>query len=150
MIFQAALWAHYMRETPTPIRDGDGFPDWLFNATRIEVFGSEGMLLVGRMGGGWLAYDGDGAVVESSYGRQASAEHMSNFLDCVRSRERPNADVEEAQKSTLLVHLANVSYRAGNRKLAYDADTGRIRADAEADAFMRREARQPWIIPEDV
>jgi predicted dehydrogenase len=150
LVFQTTVWAEYIRETPSVIRDGDAFPDWLFNGTKIELFGSEGMMLVGRMGGGWQAFDNDRKVVDSSYGRQASSEHMTNFLECVRSRERPNADIEDTFPSTLFAHLANASYRVGNRKLEYDAETGWIRDDAEANEFMKRKGRDPWVIPDEV
>jgi len=150
LLFEATLWADYVRETPSVIRDGDEFPNWLFNGTKIELFGSEGMMLVGRMGGGWQAFDRKGKLVDSSYGRQASSEHMTNFLECVRTRQTPNADIEAIYPSTLLVHLANVSYRTGNRKLAYDAGTGWIVDDPEANVLMKRKGRAPWVIPDEV
>jgi predicted dehydrogenase len=150
LLFQTTVWAEAIRETPSVIRDGDQYPNWLFNGTKIELFGTEGMMLVGRMGGGWQAFDNDRKMVDSSYGRQASPEHVSDFLECVRSRQRPNGDIEETFPSTLFAHLANASYRAGHRKLAYDAETGWIRDDPEANAFMKREGRDPWSIPEVV
>jgi predicted dehydrogenase len=152
VLFQATLWAEPIRETPSAIRDGDEFPDWLFNGTKIELFGTEGMMLVGRMGGGWQAFDNDRKVVDSSYGRHSAAHeaHMADFLDCVRSRRRPHADIEETFPSTLLAHLANASYRAGNRKLEYDPETGGIRDDPEATAFLERQGRAPWAIPDEV
>jgi hypothetical protein len=75
---------------------------------------------------------------------------MADFLDCVRSRRRPHADIEETFPSTLLAHLANASYRAGNRKLEYDPETGGIRDDPEATAFLERQGRAPWAIPDEV
>ena len=150
LLFQATMWAESVRETPSVIRDGDEFPDWLFNGTKVELFGSEGMMLVGRMGGGWQAFDNDRKIVDSSYGRQVSPEHMTNFLECVRSRQRPNAHIEDTFPSTLFAHLANASYRSGNRKLEYDAETGWIRDDPEANAFMKRKGREPWAIPDQV
>ena len=150
LLFQATMWAEYIRETPSVIRDGDEFPNWLMNGTKIELFGSEGMILVGRMGGGWQAFDNDRKIVDSSYGRQVSSQHMTNFLECVRSRQRPNAHIEDTFPSTLFAHLANASYRTGNRKLDYDAETGWIRDDPEANAFMKRKGREPWAIPDEV
>lgn len=150
LLFQSTLWAYYVGETPSTIRDGDAFPDWLFNGTKIELFGTRGMMLMGRMGGGWQAFDQKGELVEASYGRQASSEHMTNFLECVRTRERPAGDIEDVFASTLLVHLANASFRAGNRQLAYDAASGRVRDDPEADAFLKRKGRAPWTIPDEV
>jgi len=150
VIFQATLWAQYIHETPSVIRDGDGFPDWLFNGTLVELFGSEGMMLLGRHGGGWLIYDLDGKLVDSSYGRRTPERHMTDFLECVRSREAPIANLEDVYPSSLALHLANVSYRAGERKLVYDAGTGTIAGDAEAESFMGYAGREPWVLPDEV
>jgi predicted dehydrogenase len=152
LLFQATLWADYIRETPSVIRDGDEFPDWLFNGTKVELFGSEGMMLLGRQGGGYQAFDLDGKLVDSSYGRNRASHqaHMTNFLECVRSRKQPNASIEDAFPSTLLAHLANISYRVGKRKLEYDAETGWIRDDDEANLLMKRKGREPWVIPDEV
>ncbi len=150
MLFQSTLWAQYIRETPSVVRDGDLFPDWPLNGTKIELFGTQGMMLLGRHGGGWQVYDNDQKMIASSYGRRADKEHMGNFLECVKSRKRPLADVEDAFPSMLLCHLGNVSWRAGGRKLRYDAETGWIRDDPEANAFMQRKGRKPWLIPDEV
>ena len=150
LLFQSTLWADYIRETPSVIRDGDQFPNWILNGTKIELFGTNGMMLVGRHGGGWQVYDNDRKMIASSYGRRADKEHMANFLDCVRSRKRPIAFVEDDYPTMLLCHLGNASYRAGNRRLEYDAETGWIRDDPEANKFMERKGRAPWIIPDEV
>jgi predicted dehydrogenase len=150
LLFQSTLWAEAIRETPSVIRDGDQFPNWLMNGTKIELFGTNGMMLVGRQGGGWQVYDNDRKMVASTYGRRAGNRHMTNFLQCVRSRERPIGDVEDVWESVLLCHLGNVSYRAGNRKLSYDEETGWIRDDPEANEFMQRKGRGPWVIPDEV
>ena len=150
LLFQSTLWAEYIRETPTVIRDGDQFPNWLMNGTKIELFGTEGMMLVGRQGGGWQVYDNDRKMVASTYGRGGGDRHMTNFLECVRSRKRPIADIEDTWESMLLIHLANVSYRIGNRKVDYDAETGRIKDDPEANALMQRKGRHPWVVPDEV
>jgi predicted dehydrogenase len=150
LLFQSTLWADYIRETPSVIRDGDQFPNWIMNGTKIELFGTKGMMLAGRHGGGYQVYDNDRKMIASSYGRRADDAHMANFLECVRSRKRPIADVEDVYPSMLLCHLGNVSWRAGNRKLGYDARTGWIEDDPEANKFMSREGREPWTIPDEV
>lgn len=152
LVFQTTIWVEPIRETPMAIRDGDEFPDWLFNGTKIELFGSEGMMLVGRMGGGWQAFDNDRKPTASAYGRhtETGRAHVTNFLDCVRSRRPPNGAIENTFPSTLYAHLANASHRSGNRKVAYDGETGWIRDDPEANAFMKRKGREPWAIPDEV
>ncbi len=39
--------------------------------------------------------------------------HVANFLDCVRSRKTPNADVRSAVASAQAAHMANLAYRKG-------------------------------------
>ena len=48
------------------------------------------------------------------------AQHVQNFLDCVKSREKPNADIEIGHLSTRLCHLGNIAHRVGS-KLTFDA-----------------------------
>lgn len=40
-------------------------------------------------------------------------DHMRNFLDCVRSRKQPNADVRSAVASAQAAHMANRAFREG-------------------------------------
>jgi predicted dehydrogenase len=150
MLSQATLWAECIRETPSVIRDGDQFPNWLMNGTKIELFGTEGMMFVGRQGGGYQAYDNDRKLITESYGRRGGSRHVDNFLECIRSRQRPIADIEDTWKSMLLCHLGNLSYRLGNRKLVYDTETGWIKDDSEANALMKRKGRHPWVVPDEV
>jgi predicted dehydrogenase len=144
------LWAHYVKKTPHAIRDSDQHPDWMFNSTRVELFGTDGMMLFGRHGGGWKAFDSDGELVASEYGRQSTDEHLENFFSCVRDRKTPNCDIEEGVRSALLCHLANVSYRVGNRVLTFDAESERFVGYDEANRYLKREYREPWIIPDVV
>ena len=98
--FEAALWTPYMKKIPHSIRDSDNFPDWPFTSTRVEIYGSEGFMYFGRQGGGWQAYDKDGLLVKSEYGRQGDQEHLRNFLSSMRTRKKPAADVEEGHISS--------------------------------------------------
>jgi len=69
--------------------------------------------------------------------------HVRNFLDCVKSRERPIADVEDAHRTAVACHLANISLRTG-RKLRWDPVKEEIVGDAEASKMLERPYRQPW------
>ena len=75
--------------------------------------------------------------------------HMRNFLDCIRSGKRPNADIEEGHKSTRLCHLGNIAYRTG-RTLHFDAATEAIRADAEANRLLGRTYRKAFAVPQRI
>ncbi len=68
--------------------------------------------------------------------------HTENFLACVKDGKRPNADIEEGHKSTLLCHLGNIAYRTG-KALQIDATTHKP-VDAEAAKLWGREYRNGW------
>ena len=72
--------------------------------------------------------------------------HIRNFLDCMRSRKRPNSDIELGHLSTAMCLLGNVSYRTGH-KLAWDAAKEECVGDAKANALLSREYRAPYTLP---
>jgi predicted dehydrogenase len=69
--------------------------------------------------------------------------HARNFLDCIKSRRRPAADVEDGHRVSAACHLANISLRTG-RKLRWDAEREEILGDKEASAMLERPYRKPW------
>lgn len=147
---EAATWAANFQKIPTTVRDSDNFPDWEFCSTKIELLGTKGFLRLGRQGGGWQAFNENGDIVASEYGRQADNIHINNFIECVRSRELPNADVEEARRTDLLIHLSNISTRMGSEKLIYDQKKNNFVNSSEANKFLRRKDRDVWKIPNEV
>ena len=72
------------------------------------------------------------------------AAHARNFLDCVKSRAVPSADVEQAHRTVTACHLANISLRLGGRAIRWDADREEIAGDPEAAAQLVRPYRKPW------
>jgi predicted dehydrogenase len=68
-----------------------------------------------------------------------------DFLDCVKSRKRPNADVEEGHRSTTFAHLANIAL-ATRKRLEWDAQAERFTNCDEANQFLHYEYRQPWTL----
>jgi predicted dehydrogenase len=150
LLFEAGLWMPYVQKIPADIRESDKVPNWPFSSTRLEVFGSEGFMYVGRHGGGWQAFDPDGNVVHTEYGRRGDIVHEDNFIECVRNRKRPNADVEIGHQSVLLCHLANISYRLGDQKLEFDGKTETFVGNREANGLIKRSYRKPWEVPDKV
>ncbi len=148
--FDGALWMPYLTKTPMELRDKDQTPNWPFNSTRIELYGTRGFMYVGRHGDGWQVYDENAKMVEKITGRQGDQAHIENFLRCVRSRARPAADVEQGHQSALLCHLANIAWRAGRGSLAFDPQTESFPNTPEANRFLKRSYRQPWVVPDRV
>jgi predicted dehydrogenase len=154
VMIEQTWWAPYMKKTPESIRESEtAYPEWFpFNDSVVQLYGTQGMMLLGRHGGGWQLFDGDGHKIgqEKQTHLDMQKAHVGNFVECIRSRQRPNADIEIGYVSSAICHLANVSYRAGNRKLYFDANTGRFSNDAEADRFLTRIYREPWVVPNRV
>jgi predicted dehydrogenase len=73
----------------------------------------------------------------------ATRLHAARFIECVRSRQRPEADVEVGHRSTTVPLLGNVSYDTG-RKIVWDAEKERCVGDPEADLKLGRIARKEW------
>ncbi|HXJ55810.1 MAG TPA: Gfo/Idh/MocA family oxidoreductase [Verrucomicrobiae bacterium] len=73
--------------------------------------------------------------------------HMKDLLRCQASRTRPVADIEQGYISSASSILANVSMKLG-RSLAWDAATGRVTGDEEANRLLSRPYRAPWVHPQ--
>jgi predicted dehydrogenase len=79
---------------------------------------------------------------QDGYGELDRA-HARNFLDCVKSRERPVCDVEEGHRSTSYAHLANIAL-ATKARLDWDGHAERFTNNDAANELLDYEYRQPW------
>jgi predicted dehydrogenase len=75
--------------------------------------------------------------------------HMENWLDCVRTRKTPIADVEIGQRSISVAHLCNIT-RKLNRTLSWVPEKERFVEDAEANALLTRQRRAGYELPAQV
>lgn len=151
--FEINWWTPYMIKVPQKVRwSNELFPEWPFTGTRIEIYGSEGMMYLGRHGGGWQTFDASGEPGPSMAGIMPVKEHMTNFLDCVRSRKIPNGDIEKAHISQAISHMAYISYRTGNQLLKIDGNKERFVENDAANGLLARPdgGRAPWKIPDKV
>ena len=76
----------------------------------------------------------------------AIRRHLKDFLGAIASRGRPVADIEEGHISTASCILANLAMKLG-RTLTWDAETGRIERDDEANRLLLRPYRASWVHP---
>ena len=150
MTFELTNYPPYMRKTEASIRRTDLLPYWTQNATRIELYGSKCMMTVGRHGGGWQVTRSGGKVVEQMYGRFPDAEHQQDFIECVKSRKRSNADIEIAHAGCTLANMGNIAHRVGNRKLWFDAQNDQFIDNDAANALIKRAYREKYEVPEEV
>jgi len=78
-----------------------------------------------------------------------SDDHTRNWLDCVKSREKPVADVEIGHRSTTVCHLGNIARWLG-RRLRWDPVKEIFPDDPEANLYLDRPRRKPYLLPETV
>jgi len=85
-------------------------------------------------------------AAESGSTSPQHAPHIRNFLDCVKSRQKPAGDIEIGHKSTATCLIGNVALRTG-MKLRWDGTAERFTNSDEANQMLRRNYRKPWHLP---
>ena len=86
---------------------------------------------------------------EDEEGGDAVVNHFTNFIECVRSRrwQDLHADILEGHLSSSLCHLGNIATRL-KKQLRFNPHGERFVDDSEADSYLTREYRYPYILPE--
>lgn len=87
-----------------------------------------------------------GAPATTPLGRGEDAFHLKNFIECVRTRKKPNADVETAHRATSLCHLVSIC-RKLDRKLRWDPHAEKFIGDEEANLMLSRPRREGYELP---
>jgi hypothetical protein len=115
-------------------------------------YGSEGWLVVRNYSSYelYLGKDDKKPAHKNSDGDPLKP-HFANFIDAVRSRDtaRQHGPVETAHTASGLAHLGNIAFRTG-RRLKFDPATETFPGDSEANAFLTRDYRAPFVVPQTV
>ena len=149
MLFEQTLFTPYMKKTPRFMQDLENFASWPFSGFRIEIYGTRQKMFLVLHGAGWKVFDADYKLVAEDEGPLVDDLHYGDFLDGIRNRARTAADIEEGHLSTLLCHYGNVAYRT-ERKLKIDPKTEGFLNDDEANGYLKRRYRTPWVVPDMV
>ena len=116
----------------------------------VTFFGSEGRVNM-------MAVSGRAVFEPEALGREcreveslstdllANKGHYANFIDCVRSRKTPAADVEIGCRTLTVCLLGNIAH-ALKRPLRWDPVKEEFPNDAEANRWLARAHREPWQI----
>ncbi len=119
----------------------------------LDIYGTKGMMSLTR--GGYNVYPekpkgateasiGAAPIAAASMkGADLNSPHARSFLDCMKSRQKPTADIEEGYRSAVMCHLGNISTRLG-RSIRWDAAKETIPGDPEANTWLSRPWRAPW------
>jgi predicted dehydrogenase len=115
---------------------------------------AEGVAFVGTEGTlefsyhDWQVYfkDGSKGPGEQIADERNNGAHEKNFIECIKSRQQPNSYVELGRLATTVCHIGNACTRLG-RDVSFDPKTETFCDDKEANAFLSREYREPYVLP---
>ena len=85
----------------------------------------------------------DDPLPQSATRLHSSSDHIREFIDCVRSREKPACDADIGHRSASVCHLGNIALRT-RESLRWDPEAERFLNSDEANAMLGREMRSPW------
>ncbi len=124
------------RDCPDTVESSFEYPGFLvsYDGTMISSIDDGGLVFRGtdatmklnrqRL---WIYPEGQDwhkPTVDIPSGRDGTATHMANFLDCVRTRKQPNAPVEIGISAARPGHIANLAYRKDARWISQEKFTG--------------------------
>jgi predicted dehydrogenase len=111
------------------------------------VYGDKGYLIIGNTR--WRAYGPRSKLIKEVAGDSDTTPHVQNFIDCIKSRDKPACDLETVgHPASILCHAGNISSRLG-RRVVLNSETEMFENDKEANALRGRpEWRKPWELPE--
>jgi predicted dehydrogenase len=68
-----------------------------------------------------------------------------DFIECVKTREKPFRDIELATHTIAVAHLGIIAYTL-KRSLKWDSAKNEFPGDAEANRMVDRARRDPWTL----
>lgn len=95
--------------------------------------------------------DGGEAGSEMARGDGGTDGHFKNFIEAVRAHDKTmlHGPVETAHLASGLAHLGNIAYRLG-RVLTFDPASEKFVNDPDADEYLTRNYRAPYVVPDKV
>lgn len=124
----------------------------------VEFRGTLGNLYSGSEGGGYKVVPSPAGQFQSSKsplkaeekpaakgGPDLTVLHIRNFLDCVKTRQKPHCDIETGHRSTSFAHLANMALATRSR-LDWDPKAERVTNNKEANKLLHYPYRKPWTL----
>jgi predicted dehydrogenase len=135
LVFEQRIWSPYVQEN---WENGNAW------------YGTNGMMILGKKGGYKIFGPRNKLIDEGTYDGPDLPAHHANFMACVKSGERPNADIEINHLATTLCHLGNIATRT-RAALEFDPAGERITNNPDAAALVRRQYREGhWAVPRGV
>ncbi|UCC97661.1 MAG: Gfo/Idh/MocA family oxidoreductase [Phycisphaerales bacterium] len=133
---------HYYADGTKVLRDHD-----TWGGHMIQFIGTEGQVMVSR--GGRLDTEpaelANTPLLPSEIHLYESNRHEGNWLDCIRTGEKPICDCEIGHRTATICHLSGIAERLG-RPIKWDPVEERILDDPAADRWYDRPRRAPYFL----
>lgn len=84
---------------------------------------------------------------EITKGGENHQEHAQNFIDCIKSRQKPVCTPEIGRAVAVAAHCANIAVRSGENLLIWDEAKGKFSNSEKANQYIVPEYRKPWALP---
>ncbi len=116
------------------------------NAASV-VHGTEGTIIVSRSGCWVIPANNKSKLTAATYEKdpemaQMNVPHWKNFLECIKTRQKPTSEIETCVRSSTVCLLANLSMRH-NVRLDWDETQWTVKQDA-VKPFLKARYRTPW------
>ncbi|HLF33147.1 MAG TPA: Gfo/Idh/MocA family oxidoreductase [Cyclobacteriaceae bacterium] len=117
----------------------------------VAYIGNNGTLVVDR--GGWEVIpekeNGKPKIEAIPVQRGPGGDlelHVRNFIDCIKSRNKPAADISVAANTARVAHMGNIAFKTG-RKIYWDKSSNQFSNDQKANELIKANYRSPWKFP---
>ncbi len=132
--------------------------EWLFGKDvpdEVKKFARDGIMFIGQQGRVFVNRGGvygkavdelkENPLPAGAWRAYPSADHMANFFECVQTRKPTCAPVQVEHRTVTACHLSNLSIRL-RREIAWDPQRQQIVGDDEANQWLQRRQRAPYVI----
>jgi predicted dehydrogenase len=112
-----------------------------------SIHGTEGTVIVNR-GGCWVVPANDKSKLQAAAWEkdkemsQMNVPHWQNFIDCIKSREKPVSDIETCVRSSTTCILANLAMRF-NTRIDWDEKNWTTKQES-IRPHLKPKYRKPW------
>lgn len=97
--------------------------------------------------GGWTILDPEGKEMEREQSEPVPTDHWRNWVDCIKTREKPRADLMSVAQTTAICHLVNMALYSGET-VKWDNAKFDVKGNAGKNTLSySRPYRKPWSLP---
>jgi hypothetical protein len=111
----------------------------------VRFEGDEGWVEVGDHGNIVTSSESlkEGAPTEEMFGTDP-IKHVREFLDCVKTREKPACNQDITRRGHIACHAAAIGWQLGGKKVEFDPKKERFINNDKANEMASRVRRKPW------